>query len=89
MSKMCSKCNGSYDENSVDAGAKKYNACQNCWNEWMTQSIMVINEMKLDMSMPEHRHMLGKYERAFFGLEEREAGMRDLSKEEERVPDKH
>jgi len=89
MSKTCSKCGSSFDESSVDDHqAIKYTACQNCWNEWMTQSIMVINEMKLDMSMPEHRQILKKYERAFFGLEEREAGMRDLSKEEERVPDK-
>lgn len=55
----------------------------------MKQSIMVINEFKLDLSMPQHRQMLKKYERAFFGAEEREAGMRDLTDESQRVPDKH
>jgi Fe-S cluster biosynthesis and repair protein YggX len=33
---------------------------------------MVINEMRLDMSLPEHRKMLKKYERIFFGLEKGE-----------------
>jgi Fe-S cluster biosynthesis and repair protein YggX len=30
---------------------------------------MVINEMHLDMSLPEHRKALKKYERGFFGLD--------------------
>jgi Fe-S cluster biosynthesis and repair protein YggX len=30
---------------------------------------MVINEMHLEMSLPEHRNALRKYERAFFGLD--------------------
>lgn len=89
MTKTCSKCGSSFDESSVDPAATKYSACEKCWNEWMAQSIMVINEFRLDMSMPEHRQMLKKYERAFFGLEKREAGMRDLSDESQRVPDKH
>jgi hypothetical protein len=38
--------------------------------------------------MPEHRQMLKKYERSYFGLEGPEAGMKDYTKEEERVPDK-
>jgi len=90
MTKTCSKCGSNFDESSVDDHqAIKYTSCQNCWNEWMKQSIMVINEFKLDLSMPEHRQMLKKYEMAFFGAEEREAGMRDLSDESQRMPDKH
>jgi Fe-S cluster biosynthesis and repair protein YggX len=85
----CTRCHQQYDENNTNPSAKKYGACQTCWNEWMTQSIMVINELKLDMSMAEHRKMLGRYERAFFGTEPREEGMKDYSKEENRVPDKH
>ena len=90
MTKTCSKCGSAFDETGVDDQlAMKYTSCQNCWNEWMKQSIMVINEFKLDLSMPQHRQMLKKYERAFFGAEEREGGMRDLSDESQRVPDKH
>ncbi len=89
MTKTCSKCGNSFDESSVDIQAAKYTACQNCWSEWIKYSIMVINEMRLDMSMPEHRQVLRKYERVFFGLEKPETGMRDVSKEEERVPDEH
>lgn len=84
----CSKCGKDFDENASDPRAKAYNACQNCWGEWVTYSVMVINEMRLDMSMPEHRQVLKKYERTFFGVEKPAEGMRDLSKEEERVPDK-
>jgi len=87
MTQTCSKCGNNFDESQVDPAAAKYSACLNCWNEWVQYSIMVINEMRLDLSMPDHRKMLKKYERVFFNLEEREGGMKDLSKEEERVPD--
>ncbi len=87
MTKTCSKCGNGFDENSVDPQAARYTSCQSCWSEWIKYSIMVINEMRLDLSMSEHRQMLKKYERVFFGLEKPEGGVRDLSKEEERVPD--
>ncbi len=80
----CSRCNNEFED--TDARAKEYNACNACWNEWMRYSIMVINDLRLDMSIREHRNLLKRYERAFFGLEKPE-NMRDLSKEEERVPD--
>lgn len=89
MAKTCAKCGNSFDESTVDQAAAKYSACENCWSEWVKYSVMVINEMKLDLSMPEHRQMLKKYERSYFGLEQPQAGMKDYSKEEERVPDKH
>jgi Fe-S cluster biosynthesis and repair protein YggX len=88
MAKTCSKCGNNFDESTVDQGALKYSSCGNCWAEWVKYSIMVINEMRLDLSMPEHRQMLKKYERSYFGLEGPEAGMKDYTKEEERVPDK-
>jgi len=31
--------------------------------------VIVINEMRLDMSLIEHRRTLKRYERVFFGLE--------------------
>lgn len=82
----CSKCGNEFD-GFDDPRAEEYNACNNCWNEWIKYSIMVINDLRLDMSIKEHRAMLKKYERIFFGLEKPEEGMRDVSKEEERVPD--
>lgn len=89
MTQTCSKCSASFDESKVDPASAKYSSCTNCWDEWVKYSVMVINEMRLDLSMPEHRKALKKYERVFFGLEKPEGGMKDLSKEEERVPDKH
>lgn len=89
MNKTCSKCDKSFDDASVEPDAAKYSACPDCWNEWVKYSVMVINEMRLDMSMPEHRKILRKHEKVFFGLEKPEGGMKDYSKEEERVPDEH
>lgn len=73
MTLICIKCNNSFDESTVeDSISTKYPACPSCWNEWTTYSVMVINEMRLDMSLPEHRKALRKYERTFFGLEQGE-----------------
>jgi Fe-S cluster biosynthesis and repair protein YggX len=47
---------------------------------------MVINDLRLDMSIKEHRILLKRYERAFFGI--KSEGIKDLTKEEERTPDK-
>ena len=88
MTQKCSKCGNKFDESKVDPEAAKYFACSNCWSEWVTYSVMVINEMRLDLSLPEHRKVLKKYERVFLGLEKPEEGMKDMNKEEERVPDK-
>ncbi len=73
MSLNCIKCKNSFDEGIIkDPVAIKYPACPTCWNEWLSYSVMVINEMRLDMSLPEHRKALRKYERTFFGLEQGE-----------------
>jgi NAD-dependent SIR2 family protein deacetylase len=73
MTKTCLKCGKTFDEKTVeDPAAGKYPSCQECWKEWTTQAIMVMNEMRLDMSLPDHRKMLRKYERIFFGLEKPE-----------------
>ena len=67
MTQTCSKCNNTFDEKSVDdPGAQKYSSCPSCWNEWTTHAIMVINELRLDMSLPEHRKALKKQEKIFF-----------------------
>tara|TARA_B100000508_G_C11260556_1_gene180875 strand:+ start:141 stop:410 length:270 start_codon:yes stop_codon:yes gene_type:complete len=89
MTQTCSKCSNGFDESKADPEAVKYSSCLNCWDEWVKYSVMVMNEMRLDMSLLEHRKVLRKYQRVFFGLEKPEEGMKDVSKEEERVPDKH
>src|SRR5688500_20271846 len=69
MTKTCLKCGKSIDEAPEDPAADKYPACAARWKEWTTYAVMVMNEMRLDMALPEHRKALRKYERAFFGLE--------------------
>jgi Fe-S cluster biosynthesis and repair protein YggX len=71
MTKVCAKCNNSFDENLLDdPAAEKYQSCPSCWKEWTTYAVMVINELRLDMSLPEHRKALKKQEKVFFGLEQ-------------------
>ena len=71
MTKVCSKCKNSFDEKEIeDPAQEKYSACTSCWKQWTTDAVMVINELRLDMSLPEHRKALKKQERIFFGLEQ-------------------
>ena len=84
MTKTCLKCGKSIDEAPEDPAADKYPSCAACWKEWTTYAVMVMNEMRLDMSLPEHRKALRKYERIFFGLEKSEG---ELQKKPETKPD--
>ena len=34
-----------------------YPCCNKCWNEWKEYRIIVMNEMRLDMSLPDHRKL--------------------------------
>ena len=83
MSKTCLKCGNPIEGPSEDPAADKYPACNACWKEWTTYGVMVMNEMRLDMSLPEHRKALRKYERAFFGLEK---GIGEIEKKPEKPP---
>ena len=54
MSRICTKCKNSIpDTEQLSIVAEKYPTCNKCWAEWKEYQIMVMNEMKLDMSMPE------------------------------------
>ena len=67
MSKTCLRCNKTFNENEIeDPSSQKYPACPECWKEWTTYAVMVMNELRLDMSLPEHRKALKKHERGFF-----------------------
>jgi hypothetical protein len=82
-SKTCLKCGKPIDAPAEDPAAEKYPACGACWKEWTTYAVMVMNELRLDMSLPEHRKALRKYERAFFGLEK---GVGEIEKKPEQPP---
>ena len=85
MSKTCLKCGKAFDAVGEPA-AEKYPACPDCWKEWTTYGVMVMNEMRLDMSLPEHRKALRKYERAFFGLEK---GVAEIEKKPDSPEGQH
>jgi Fe-S cluster biosynthesis and repair protein YggX len=86
MSKTCLKCGKTFEEIIEDPAAEKYPACSACWKEWTTYAVMVMNEMRLDMSLPEHRKALRKYERAFFGLEK---GIGEIEKKPDNPETQH
>lgn len=48
---------------------------------------MVVNEMRLDMSMPEHRKALKKHEKVFVGVLTPEGDIVDYSDESKRNPE--
>ena len=48
---------------------------------------MVINEMHLDLSMPDHRKVLRKNEKIFVGVMAPDGGVVDYTNEDNRRPD--
>ena len=85
MVRKCTKCKKEIaDGVELAPAATNYPCCNECWEEWKKYSVMVMNEMRLDMSLPEHRKALRKYERTFFGLEKSEG---ELQKNPEKKPD--
>ena len=52
MPKTCTKCKNSIpDEEELDPKASLYPCCNKCWAEWKENRTMVMNEMRLDMSV--------------------------------------
>jgi len=49
------------------------NACANCWEEWRTMEVMVINELRLDFMDPKSMEVLAQHIRDFFFLSAPEA----------------
>jgi DNA-directed RNA polymerase subunit RPC12/RpoP len=84
MTKICIKCSKEFDEALVDdPSSAQYPSCLDCWKEWTNYAVMVMNEMRLDMSLPEHRKALRRYEKIFFGLEKPEG---ELQKNPDKRP---
>lgn len=71
----------------LESQSEKYPCCTTCWGEWKEYRIMVMNEMRLDMSMPDHRKVLRKYEKIFVGVLSPEGDVVDFSNEDNRKPD--
>lgn len=88
MARICTKCKNEIPENDIlDPVGEKYPCCTPCWNSWKEYRIIVMNEMRLDMSMPDHRKLLKKHEKIFVGVMTPEGGIVDYSNEKNRKPE--
>ncbi len=47
----------------------KTTICNDCWSEWMAQSIKIINELRLNMRDQYSREMLGRHMKEFLNLQ--------------------
>ncbi|MFB5630553.1 MAG: Fe(2+)-trafficking protein [Nitrosopumilaceae archaeon] len=88
MTKTCTKCKTPIsDDSTLDPKAASYPCCNKCWAEWKEYRVMVMNEMRLDMSLPDHRKLLKKNEQIFVGVRTPEGDMVDFTNEDNRKPD--
>ena len=88
MSRICTKCKNEIPENEeLEPIAEKYPCCSKCWLEWKEYRVMVMNEMRLDMSMPDHRKVLKKHEKIFVGVLTPEGDVVDYRDEKNQNPD--
>ena len=88
MAKTCTKCKKEIpDGTELDPFAANYPCCNTCWEEWKQYRIMVMNEMKLDMSVSDHRKVVKKYEKVFVGVMTPEGDIINYADENKRKPD--
>ena len=88
MGKTCTKCKNPIPENEhLDPKAEAYPCCNQCWAGWKEYRIMVMNEMRLDMSLADHRKLLKKNEQIFVGVRTPEGDVIDFSDEKNRNPE--
>jgi len=88
MTQTCTKCKTSIsDTEQLEPMAKGYPCCSKCWNEWKEYRVMVMNELRLDMSMADHRKLLKKHEKIFVGVLTPEGDIVDFSDEKHRNPE--
>jgi len=88
MVRGCTKCKTEIlDSETLDIAAEKYPVCNKCWGEWKEYRVIVMNEMRLDMSMPDHRKLLRKNEKIFAGVLSPEGDVIDFTNEDNRRPD--
>lgn len=88
MGRTCTKCKVEIsDSERLDPMAVKYPTCNKCWAEWKEYRVMVMNEMRLDMSMSDHRKILKKHEKIFVGVMSPDGQVVDYANEDNRKPD--
>lgn len=88
MGRACTKCKASIpDSEQLDVTGQKYPVCNKCWAEWKEYRVMVMNEMRLDMSMADHRKLLKKHEKIFAGVMSPDGQVVDYANEDNRRPD--
>ncbi len=88
MTKVCTKCKSEIpDSEQLEPTAATYPCCTKCWNEWKEYRIMVMNELRLDMSLPDHRKLLKKNEKIFVGVLSPQGDVIDYRNEDNRKPD--
>ena len=76
------------DSEQLDAVGGTYPCCNKCWEEWKSYRTMVMNELRLDMSLPDHRKLLKKNEKIFVGVLSPQGDVIDYTNENNRKPDK-
>lgn len=88
MARICTKCKKEIpDDMALEPVPANYPCCDVCWNEWKNYRVMVINEMKLDMSLSDHRKVLKKYEKIFVGVMTPDGNIVNFADENQRKPD--
>lgn len=88
MPRTCTKCRSQIpDGEQLEPSAEKYPCCAKCWAGWKDYRIIVMNEMRLDMSMADHRKVLKKHEKVFAGVLTPEGDVVDFADEENRNPE--
>ncbi len=89
MTRLCTKCRKEIpDTEELDPISVNYPCCNTCWSEWKTYRVMVMNEMKLDMSLADHRKVLKKYEKVFVGVMTPDGNVVNYADENQRNPEK-
>lgn len=71
----------------LEPRAITYPCCNKCWNEWKEYRVIIINEMRLDLSMLDHRKVLKKNEKIFMGIMTEDGTTIDFTDEKNRKPD--
>ena len=75
------------DSDELEPVPSSYPCCTKCWGEWKENRVMVINEMRLDMSLKDHRKLLKKHEKVFVGVLTPEGDVVDYTNEDNRNPE--
>ncbi len=86
--KTCTRCKNTISNNDIlEQQANAYPCCSKCWKEWKEYRVIVINEMRLDMSIPDHRKTIKKNEKIFMNVMSADGTVINFADEKNRKPD--